>query len=297
MTGCCASTARLDLLSSPLITRRAAPDRRSRGRRRLGARRRADRVESHCLSALDSRAGRAAAGRRCWRAFSGCPRWPKPTPCSGCARPRTISYLLTLGGLFTPLRQIDPGALIPTPQFTLGLALPAFALLSLPIDLRRRAGFHALFLLLGLALIVLALTVFPSEVWLLGVITLCLCDRRQRASSRRVKRACLSADPRRPDSGRRAARLARAALDRDAPIDTSPLAQVDYEQQGYGIAGLPDGDALPTTIPPTHRANRALIASYRDGRSTNSDRMPTRRSACWNTIHMATAFKSRPSRR
>ncbi len=179
------------------------------------------------------------------------------------ANPRVIPYLLTLRDLITPLRPIDPGALIPRPQFTLGLAIPLFALASLPPIIRQRAGFQALFLVLGLALSVLALVVFPTEVRLLGPISLCLAI----AASAVVRWSkapyllpvlailiLISAAP-----------VWLTAIRVEPPIDTSAAAQIEYEQQGYGLAVLPAGDPLPTTLAADLAPNRALAASYRGG--------------------------------
>ncbi|MCC6801474.1 MAG: hypothetical protein IT319_01220 [Anaerolineae bacterium] len=176
-------------------------------------------------------------------------------------RPREIPHLLTLAELFTPLRQIDPGALVPVPQFTLGWAAPAFTLVSIPVIVRRRAGFHGLFLILGAALTSLALAVFQSEVWLLGAISLCLAIAGSGVVLSKRARLFL------PILG---VIILIAAMPAwiaprwsDAPIDTSAIAQIDYETRGFGIPALPDGDPLPTTISPTTAPDRALIASYR----------------------------------
>ena len=179
------------------------------------------------------------------------------------ARPRPIPDLLTLGGLFAPLRPLDPGALIPTRTFTLGLILPIFALAAGGWLIRRRPRFHSLFLHLGLVLMLLALIVFPSQVWLLGVITLCLSI----GASALVfwNKASLFL----PILGIlilvTALPVWLAPHWSEDSIDASPLAQVDYEQQGYGIAVLPDGAALPASISPNTAPDRALIASYRTG--------------------------------
>src|SRR5690606_20247083 len=95
-----------------------------------------------------------------------------PEPIQWHDRPRPIPDQLSLGELFAPLQQVDPGPPLALPQFTLGIPIIAFTLASLP--LLRRFNFHSLFLILGIGLTVLALVVFPGEVWLLGVISLCL---------------------------------------------------------------------------------------------------------------------------
>ena len=175
-------------------------------------------------------------------------------------RAQTAPDLLRLGELFTPLRPVDSGALIPAHQLTLGLALPILALLSL---LRHRTEFHRHFLLIGLTLLLLTLAFLPSAIWLLGVITLCLSIGASAVVSWRKAPLFLPVI---------ALLILVTALPvwlaprwAEESIDTSPLAQVDYEQQGYGIAVLPDNAVLPASIPPGTTPNRALIASYRTG--------------------------------
>ncbi len=177
--------------------------------------------------------------------------------------PDALAGTLTLGALLAPLQPVDPGALIPARQFTLGLAALVFALASLPLIVRRRIGFHGLFLLLGLALALLALTVFASETWLTGIIALCLA----------VGASALAAWRRNAIFPAFLAGLILIAATpgwlglrwSPEPVETSPLAQIEYEQLGYGIAGLPNGKPLPSTIAPDSQPNRTLIASYRAG--------------------------------
>ena len=176
-------------------------------------------------------------------------------------RAQALPDLLTWAGIFAPLRPVDPGAMIPAHQLTLGLALPVLALLSLP--LRHRSHFHRLFLFIGLVLLLLTLTFFPSAIWLLGVITLCLSIGASAVVTWRklplllpmiVLFILITALP-----------VWLASHWAEESIDASPLAQVDYEQQGYGIAVLPANAAIPASIPPNTTPNRGLIASYRSG--------------------------------
>ena len=178
------------------------------------------------------------------------------------ARPRAIPFTLTLANLLTPLRQLDPGALIAQPQFTLGFGIEVFAAAAAVAILRssRRLSFHALFLAISLILTAVALIALPGEIWLLGAITLgwaitgsaVVQWSRSRLFSSALVIAILAA----------AVPIWLAPVWNEPPIDASPQAQIEYEQQGYGIAGLPTGNSLPTTISPTLSANRALIASY-----------------------------------
>ncbi|MCA9911272.1 MAG: hypothetical protein KC519_21615, partial [Anaerolineae bacterium] len=170
-----------------------------------------------------------------------------------------------------PLNQLDPALLIPAPQWTLGTPLVLFSLAAVLLMLRRqsRESFQALFLMIGLLTTVIALSIMPEQTWLLGVITLCLSigassvsevyvDASARHRSWLFTLLCLV--------------IVSAAL----PIwlfpfstksfgSAAPTAQVEYELQGFGIASLPRGLPLPTTLSPTLGPNRALINGYRTG--------------------------------
>ena len=186
-------------------------------------------------------------------------------------RPLAFPQALSFTELITPVMRLDPNALTQAPQFTLGLALVGFSLASLPLVIRRN-GFHRLFLLLGAGLGVLALTVLREEVWLLGIITLCLSIGASVIVNWSKSRLLLpilcglilgTAAP-----------ISIAPRWTESPIDTSPQAQIEYEQQGFGIAVLPPGEALPSLVPPTTPANRALIAGYENGQVIKVEQNP-----------------------
>jgi hypothetical protein len=48
-------------------------------------------------------------------------------------------------------------------------------------------------------------------------------------------------------------------------LDLTPVAQVQHEQSGYGVAVVPRGRAYPRTLPPDVTIDGELLASYRDG--------------------------------
>lgn len=159
--------------------------------------------------------------------------------------------LIDPAALITPLQTLDPGALIPLPQFTLGLASLAAVLASLPAIVRGKAPLHGLFLVLTAATVALMIAA-PAETWLLGIAAFTLAISG-------------SVVGRRDTAGKRAASLALpvtlAALlalsfpvwfaprTFDIALDTSAEAQRRYEDLGYGIAVLPPDEALPTTLP------------------------------------------------
>ncbi len=219
-------------------------------------------------------------------------------------RPDALAGTLTLGGLLAPLLPLDPGALLPLRQFTLGLAAPLLALASIVPVMRRRLSFHALFLAAGLVFIVLGLAVLPSATELVGVIALCLAigasavvtwNRKALLPAVTAGLILVAAAP-----GWLAPRWSAE------PLDTSASAQLDYEQQGFGIAALPNGKALPSSIAPDSTPNRNLIASTHAGvmnkaesavgaqvgvlaHNTHSDQFQAQTMAAL-TLHILTAY-------
>ncbi len=178
---------------------------------------------------------------------------------------------LSLPGLLAPLSQPDPARLFPTPQWTLGTPLVLFSLAAGLLMLRRRSrgSFQALFLMVGLLTGLIALLLMPEQTSLLGVITLCLSIG---ASS--VAEVYLDASARR--RGWLFTLLCLVIVAAALPIwlfpfstksfgSAAPAAQIEYELQGFGIAGLPRGLLLPTTLSPGLGLNRALINGYRTG--------------------------------
>ncbi|MDZ7380034.1 MAG: 6-pyruvoyl-tetrahydropterin synthase-related protein, partial [candidate division KSB1 bacterium] len=83
---------------------------------------------------------------------------------------------LSVKTLFAPLQLIDLAEMKPLPQLSVGLVGIGSALFGLlgALQARRQSAFQILFLIAGLGLIVLGLTAFTGEVWLLGPISLCL---------------------------------------------------------------------------------------------------------------------------
>lgn len=181
---------------------------------------------------------------------------------------QAFPFQLTLEDLFRPAQQIDSGALIPTPQLTLGWPLLGFtlaggvAILLHPI----RNIFAALFLALGSALLFLSVVLFPTEIALLGTITLCYAIGSSAVISLKAP-------------------LPRAYQHLFLPIlviviwiasipiwlfsdqvfnaeNYDPVSQIRYEQLGLGPAVLPLGSPIPSTLPPDFSVDRELINSY-----------------------------------
>ncbi len=177
---------------------------------------------------------------------------------------------LNFNQMFALMNRVDLSELVTTPQFTIGLSLLIFTLLSLSAMLlnRRLAGIRMLFLMSGYALIGVGVFIFPHETWLMGPLSFCLAvggsavlDLRQRASS--SQRLYLPT-------------LLIFALYTALPVwlaprwqddfgSLAPETQIAYEQNGFGVAVLPPGVDIPTTLLPTLEPSRALIGSYQLG--------------------------------
>lgn len=178
-------------------------------------------------------------------------------------------FQIHLWGIFQPAQQTDPAALLQTPQLTLGLpALGVLAVLGAYryLSPQGRAWAH-LWSTLSLLIVVL-IALFPSALWLLSALSFCvalllvsLLSLRPHLSQRwrhLLLAACLlslivfstpvwiSAQP--------------LALE----LSPSPYSQVQYELQGFGIAGLAQGAPVPTRFHSLPSPNPALIAGYRD---------------------------------
>ncbi|MFN8376001.1 MAG: 6-pyruvoyl-tetrahydropterin synthase-related protein, partial [Anaerolineae bacterium] len=180
-----------------------------------------------------------------------------------------LNAQLTLTELFTPLAQVDLGQMVLTPQLTLGLTHISFALLGLVgfVLYRSRVRFQLFFFVIGIAVLVSALLLFPRETWLLGVVMLCLSISssgfvllRERLLPRLFLPVVIITA------------LATSSAVWLSPLwpddfgDVSPLAQVDYERQDFGIAVLPAGTSVPSTLVDTLQPNRFLLEGYQSGR-------------------------------
>ncbi len=181
------------------------------------------------------------------------------------------SLQLTVENLLAPMRQVDLAEMTPSAQLTLGLVgVGTIALGALSAALTsRQAGFQRLFLIGGAALVLIALTVAPAEVWLLGPIALCgavgssaILHLQSRLSTQ-TRRLFLPA-------------ILVIVLIGSLPVwlaprwpeafgNTDPPAQIQYEQQGQGIAVLPPYAPIPSTIAETLPPNRSLLDGYLSG--------------------------------
>jgi len=178
------------------------------------------------------------------------------------------SLSLRLDEFVAPVRQIDTGELVYSPQFTLGLTTIAFAIAGLISVFRFRATapFQAIFIAAGVGLAVTALLALPHETWLMGAITLCFSIG---GSAVIQWRAVL------PKQGWRLFLPSLLILIwiLATPVWLVPITtevfgsadsntQVQYEQQGYGVAVLPPGQPIPSTVGEAITPNRFLLDGY-----------------------------------
>jgi hypothetical protein len=192
--------------------------------------------------------------------------------------PLNVSSLhLSLETLLSPVTQIDLAEMIPSPQLAIGV-IPLLAAVfgAIGAGLGRRAGyFQLLFLIAGLAITALALTLFPADVWLMGPIAFCLAI---------VGSGMIHLLMRFPTVERRVflPTLLVIAFIGSLPVwlaprwadafgSTDPQAQIQYEQHSNGVAVVPPHLPVPATISETLASNRTLLEGYTTG---NVSRIP-----------------------
>ncbi len=182
---------------------------------------------------------------------------------------------LRLKELFIPFRAIDTAEMMPHPQFTLGIITLLFALggALTQITINRKFNFGSFFAVSGFVITVIAVFILPHETWLLGVIILCCSIVGSEVLilrinlSARLKRLLLPIMMVGIWIGSTAIWLPPPAAQ---PFgDSDGAAQINYEQQGYGVAVLPAGEDIPSTLTDKITLNRNLIDSYQSGSLIN----------------------------
>jgi hypothetical protein len=186
--------------------------------------------------------------------------------------PRIIQqYKLTPLSLLSPLQQVDIGEMVHAPQLTIGIGGIGFAVAGIFSAIRFRAQvyFQTVFLVCGIIVTLIAVLVFPFEIWLLGPIALCLSIGGSAVAQSRTlipqrwKGLFLSS-------------LLILIWIISSPVwlppaanepfgNTNDVAQVEYEQQGYGVAVVPPNQPVPSTIPDNLASNRFLFEGYQAG--------------------------------
>ncbi len=179
---------------------------------------------------------------------------------------------LQLTQLLKPLQQIDTLFYKQLPQFTLGITLTLFMISSIIalIYSKSKWGFHVFFVSVGLLLMLVSIFLLQAKTWLLTPITLCFAIFGSgiilplHQTSRRTQRLLF-------------AFLLVIVIVLSLPVWLSPIphesfgdwdadTQIRFEQQGFGIAVLPDSKHLPTTLSTDTLPSRYLLSTYEDNR-------------------------------
>lgn len=168
--------------------------------------------------------------------------------------------------LFEPLQPIDPGALIQPAQFTLGPVLGAFMIVGLLSSLwvdRKMRMFHLFFAVAGV-MVTVTMAILPEQVSLITPLTLCAAIISSGVThtggglSERYRRFLL-------------VMMLTVALATSLPTllapqwpsdfdKPSPIAQITYEQAGFGTAVLPPHAPEPSMFISEPQENRLLNA-------------------------------------
>ncbi|MBI1279481.1 MAG: hypothetical protein GC179_15230 [Anaerolineaceae bacterium] len=188
-------------------------------------------------------------------------------------RPNIASevHTLRLSDMIAPFRAIDTAEMTPRPQFTLGIIALLFVFGGglTNIIVMRQFTFGLFFLISGLVVAMVGLLVVPHETWMLGVVILCLSVvgsdvlLLRKYLSVRLRRLLLPILMVGIWIGSTAIWLPPPALQPFGSANGE--AQINYEQQGYGVAVLTAGEDIPSTLPNNVSVNRNLIDNYKSG--------------------------------
>jgi 4-amino-4-deoxy-L-arabinose transferase-like glycosyltransferase len=172
--------------------------------------------------------------------------------------------------LLQPLRQLDPVELVPSPQTTLGIPLLFMSIFGSLIQWRyqRRPGYPILCTALMVGGVLLGMLMLPNVIWILGVLSFLGAIAGSGILSNLAK-------------GSTRQRVVTAGsivliwvgnapvwLPRPEPVPfpvVTPLSELRYQLQGYGIATLARGEWLPSRIDPALGPDRWLIEGYEVG--------------------------------
>ncbi|MEO0563208.1 MAG: hypothetical protein AAF125_13960, partial [Chloroflexota bacterium] len=192
--------------------------------------------------------------------------------------PTTRVTFMTFYGLFAPFQQVAPSAFAPEPPLMMGYLHLSFGAFALVFLLWRRLiwSIDALFLATSVLALGVGLTLFPTQIWLLGIAAICLSIASSIALQWRMffplpaQRWLLMS-------------LLMITLGASAPVwlppsptqiitTASPTAQLQHELSGYGAASVPAGQRYASTISPNTPVNLALVNSIQQG---NPNRIET----------------------
>ncbi|PJF28363.1 MAG: hypothetical protein CUN53_00565 [Phototrophicales bacterium] len=170
-------------------------------------------------------------------------------------------FPITLLSSILPVSPLDPGALLPIPNLTLGLPIIAASLLMIALTIAARKHHSVSLLALffaGSGGCALLAAIYVDQHWLIGIASFCLAiaggNTMRYLPPRALPMGC-------------ALILAFTLPSFTSPpafsriLDTSPRARIAYEQLGFGTPTLPIIQPIPTTIAPLP-LNRALISGF-----------------------------------
>lgn len=163
------------------------------------------------------------------------------------------------------LNPIDPVTLNPTPQYTLGAVLPIFALAALAWAAKTRIHRRFITTLSLAALASAAYAVASGESWPTYLLTLSVTAIGGTALEWRIYLPFLLRRVALPASLILLLMLSQAVwLSPFGPSihDFSPLAQIEFESNGFGAAVLPAGTPMPVTTRAGLAVERSLVESY-----------------------------------
>lgn len=185
---------------------------------------------------------------------------------------------VSLQTLLSPYRPADPAALIADAPLTLGWLRNLLFVLALGVLAGTKSARYtsASAMAVGAWVCIgLMLWVLPSQIWLLGVLTFCtsmvipmLLRLRQRLSQLWQRWVLILGLMLTLGASHPTWLPVQPAT---APLEATPLAQLQHEQRGYGVAVVPSGSLYPSTLPQNYRPNQTLINTYQNAEINRSD--------------------------
>lgn len=178
---------------------------------------------------------------------------------------------LIFSKLFSPYLPVDPLELMPTPQFTAGIMIAIFSGIGAAYLLFERKGatFQTFWLFIAVGVCISAYVFLPSQTWLLSIITFSLAIFGSITLAWReklppnVRYVVLPVSLISVLVGTTSIWLVQPV--RIYTLDLTPAAQIEYEQQQYGIAILPSNAPIPipNIVSELAAPNPALVNGYR----------------------------------
>jgi len=172
--------------------------------------------------------------------------------------------------LFTPFALIDSNALRPTEILSLGLPIIIATFAVFPLWLREKTlYFQRVFGIFGITIVALWWGIFPDYLSLLGIGVMCLAIGASAVMNWQPRLSPLLSRLFLPI-------LCIGILIASIGVWLTPhwrasdqrfdgLAQIEFEEAGFGIAVLPDNQPIPQTLSPAFTRNPLILSGYRTG--------------------------------